>query len=706
MTTHLVKLAMGILWGIMSGYLSAASSQSALQSCSSSQSGSASAGTTIPLGYKELFNLTVPQLYKACDNRTGAASYAVGLKFYKGLGVSRNLPAAFNEFLKSAKLGNYDALGVLTNMLKAGQAPVKVFVENVSWLKTCSNQNNFCARSILGMLCLFSTTPQQVREEILSYLAQKPLSLEFLKECSKRGDKYAQFSLKQRRQEPQNMTLLPPGVLNVKMLKQLSKGSADAAFDLAALLYHGGSDVAQDLPQAFYYAQRAADMGSAPALFMVSKMYSKGEGVKLDLKKSFEAMKKSAELGYAAACYEFGAMLANGDITKRNFAEGYSWVIKAAKQNHGDALAMLGVLAQFGVDAHNRLVAPDFQKAFKWYQQAAAKKNFQGMYYLAQFYRFGLAGERNDVAAQKLFDQILQDDHGDSLLFKGCMYEGGSGVPKNLKKAKKCYEVCAKNRASGQARICLERVSKRLKEQHEERAKQEQQNELARKQAAQKKGTGTVPLQKEEVILREQATQEDIAGEALKKVLQESLTYDDQSFVSDISVESSENELKAAEQEAKEAKEAAAVTSQMRENIKIVIGNPIDHSIITLDVPRRLITSRELSKLQKFTYDENGVQKWFGNFESLRKLDYSQEDIERHRFSERVDEIVQLYGRKAWFLKHDGTVIKNSVMPGTMKMGDGRILQGTFEYAYYKLSGRNILYHRFFHPRSRVVVRT
>lgn len=680
-----------------------ASSRSDLQSCSSSQLKSVSARAENALVAQNNIFLTVGEIYKRCDNSKGDASYAVGYKFYLGLGLEKtNLPAAFSEFLKSAKLGNPSALAMLNNMLIQGKATAKDFIAEIGWLIACSDQNNVCARDILTKL-LMMQVPEQERAVIQKHLAEKPMSREFLKACAKQKDPYACFILK-------NLPLpgssqLQQGTVTVEVLKKMSKGSADAALQLAELLYKGNKDVAQDLPQAFQYAQRAAHMKSAPALFMVSKMYARGEGVKVDVKESFEAMKASAELNFPAACYEFGAMLGNGVIAKSNIAEAYTWIKKAAMLGNGDALAMLGELAQYGMNEQGKMVPPDFEKAYAFYQKAAAKNNVHGMYYLAQFYRFGLVGERNETAAQKLFDKILQDDSGNSLLFKGFMYEAGSGVPRSLKQAKQCYELCAKNRTDARAKECLERVSKRLKEQHEERAKLERQKQLALK-AAQQQRANTQPVSEttlQESAVQESAVQEDIAGEALKKALQGAILYDDQSFVSDVDVESLGCESKESQQESKAAKAKVAVTRKVK-SMRITIGNPTDHSTIIIDVLKRVITDRALSKLKKFVYDQNGVQKWFGNTATLQR-EFSKEDIERHRFAERVDEVVQLYGQKAWFLKDDGTIVKNSVIPGVMNTGDGRKLEGTFEYAYYEGSNGPVVYHRFFHPHSRAELR-
>ena len=165
-----------------------------------------------------------------------------------------------------------------------------------------------------------------------------------------------------------------------------------------------------------------------------------------------------------------------------------------------------------------------------------------------------------------------------------------------------------------------------------------------------------------------------IAGDSLMKTLNEFGPYDDGSIISSISTDT--------------------------EKI-IVIRNPADRSTITIHFDKkRAINDHDLKKLVNYRYDDR-VLRWFGTSGSLAKE--TQEGIERHRFAKRVDEIAQIYGHKARFQTWDGQMIKNMVLPGTITRQDGRVLNGTFEYAFNENTG--ILYHRFFHPHSRAVAR-
>ena len=167
---------------------------------------------------------------------------------------------------------------------------------------------------------------------------------------------------------------------------------------------------------------------------------------------------------------------------------------------------------------------------------------------------------------------------------------------------------------------------------------------------------------------------QDIAGDSLKKTLNDFGSYDDGSVISSINIESEK---------------------------VIVLTNPADRSTITIHFDKkRTINDHDLKKLVNYRYDAR-VLRWFGSSESLAKE--TKEGIDRHRFAKRVDEIAQIYGHKARFQTWDGQIIKNMVLPGTITTQDGRELNGTFEYAFNEDTG--VLYHRFFHPHSRTIAR-
>jgi len=171
--------------------------------------------------------------------------------------------------------------------------------------------------------------------------------------------------------------------------------------------------------------------------------------------------------------------------------------------------------------------------------------------------------------------------------------------------------------------------------------------------------------------------------ETIKEMLNNALSYDDQSIITEIDPQ----------------------------NNIVIIKNPYDDSVVTVITDQQEpLTPRKIKSLRKFTYDDR-VKKWFGPEEEIlvsfkengidRHRFAQRNEIDRHRFAQRVDEIIQLYGSKAIFVKPDGTLQENKILFGDITTKDKRTLKGTFEYAYYRDGSK--LYHRFLHPSSKAV---
>lgn len=172
-----------------------------------------------------------------------------------------------------------------------------------------------------------------------------------------------------------------------------------------------------------------------------------------------------------------------------------------------------------------------------------------------------------------------------------------------------------------------------------------------------------------------QSSQQDTSHTELKDLLNDLITYDDGSIISELDLDT---------------------------NV-ITITNPYDDSTVIIPVEDILNISDTIAGELYFPYAER-VANWFDDQNVPTTI--TAEDLERHRFAQRVDEIILLYGRPSCFTNNCGQLVENLTLPGTIITQDGRELEGTFEYAQdesTKVSGKAVLYHRFLHPRSRAV---
>ncbi|PKN03165.1 hypothetical protein CVU75_03620, partial [Candidatus Dependentiae bacterium HGW-Dependentiae-1] len=424
------------------------------------------------------------------------------------------------------------------------------------------------------------------------------------------------------------------------LLKNSPAGTAEYIIGLK--LYEGVEIKEKNPSAAFSQFLKAAEKGHADACLKVSALYLQGEGTPQNTEKYFEFLEKAAQLGSSHAQYNYGVMLLGQVLGANRFNEGVEWLKKAASQKNGAALSGLGVMAREGIDDFGNKIEPDYEKAFELFRQSAAKESHAGMFSLAQFYKSGLAGKKNTAQAKRLFDEILKSKSANALVFKALMYETGSGIDKNLIEAKRYYELCTQGAIDPLATIGLARVNKKIAEQEqvsrafleEETAKTStphRKKKLKTKtsvqpaQSIQHTDKNTVlaelaPTQEQERTAQFQDVDFDIAGETLKNKLNQTLSYDDGSTITEIDTVKN----------------------------RIIIQKPLDGSTVTLFIDR--LTEPHIKSLKKFTYDDR-VKKWFATVQELRET--TQEKLERHRFAQRVDEIVQLYGKDAVFFKQD-----------------------------------------------------
>lgn len=170
-----------------------------------------------------------------------------------------------------------------------------------------------------------------------------------------------------------------------------------------------------------------------------------------------------------------------------------------------------------------------------------------------------------------------------------------------------------------------------------------------------------------------QTSQLDLSQE-LKNLLNQLIEYDDGSIVSELDLDT---------------------------NVITVI-NPYDNSTVLITVDDIQYISDDIENLS-FEYAQR-VADWFDA--TTIPSNILLETVERHRFAQRVDEIMLLYGRPSYFTSNCGQLVENLTLPGTIITQDGRQLDGIFEYAQTESTNdgqKPLLYHRFLHPNSRAV---
>ena len=155
----------------------------------------------------------------------------------------------------------------------------------------------------------------------------------------------------------------------------------------------------RSVEQAFSYFLSSANAGYIPAWTNLGNCYVEGRGTKCDYEKAAVAYKWAVELGRdRIAIFNLGLLVTSGKIKDNDVSlkHGYNLIREAAKLGHPIAAFNMGVASFDG----NDFVRQDYKEAISWYQMAA----YGG------------------------FSQALAN--------LGLMYYSGTGIQKDLKKAK------------------------------------------------------------------------------------------------------------------------------------------------------------------------------------------------------------------------------------------------------------------------------
>lgn len=251
-------------------------------------------------------------------------------------------------------------------------------------------------------------------------------------------------------------------------LEAAENGDADM-MEQVAQAYFTGEDVTEEIDtdseKAVYWMERAAENGSARAMFNIGLCYAKGYGVERDFEKAADWMEQASEAGdtdaydvskryraaaeakkkaeagdpqgqgdYAAALMGIGGSLSQAD-SDADYAESIQWAKKAEGRDNGEASFVLGLAYE-----HGRGVKPDMHKAFKYYKRGADKGHAICMNNMGLMCQNGEGTQKNEKKAFELFLQAAEKGYGLAMQNVGQCYQYELGTDFDMGKAIEWYE--------------------------------------------------------------------------------------------------------------------------------------------------------------------------------------------------------------------------------------------------------------------------
>ena len=129
--------------------------------------------------------------------------------------------------------------------------------------------------------------------------------------------------------------------------------------------------------------------------------------------------------------------LYGSDSTLQDFEKAYQKFLQEAEQGNGFAMHDLGRMFADGLgrDADVGLAQKWYEKAARWFSQAAAMDHKYAQYSLAGLYRRGRGVEQNDIRAFSLYMSSAEQGNPYASLELAKMYRDGLGTEPDLQQA-------------------------------------------------------------------------------------------------------------------------------------------------------------------------------------------------------------------------------------------------------------------------------
>jgi localization factor PodJL len=166
---------------------------------------------------------------------------------------------------------------------------------------------------------------------------------------------------------PRDQTKLePPAGISAALRTAALADDPAAEYELGAR-YAEGRGLAQSLPDAVRWFERAADAGFAPAQFRLASLYEKGEGMKKDIQAARRFYLAAANKGHAKAMHNLAVLYAEGIDGKPDYKTAAEWFRKAAACGVTDSQYNLAILFARGIGLPANLA-----ESYRWFALAAA----------------------------------------------------------------------------------------------------------------------------------------------------------------------------------------------------------------------------------------------------------------------------------------------------------------------------------------------
>ena len=184
------------------------------------------------------------------------------------------------------------------------------------------------------------------------------------------------------------------------------EATLETPIEVLADLYYQGieCDERREFDKAVQMYRQAAQLGHAPAQYVMGNRYSSGAGVTMDKEEAVKWYRMAAEQGNVEAQYALASCYWGGDGVQKSNEEAFKWYRKAAEVGYALAQTQVGYFYYDGCWDIER----DLQTAVLWFRRAAMSGDLAGQFMLGYCYENGEGVEQNREEAIKWYKRAAR----------------------------------------------------------------------------------------------------------------------------------------------------------------------------------------------------------------------------------------------------------------------------------------------------------
>ena len=300
----------------------------------------------------------------------------LGERYYSGINVDKDVNTAFAYFLQAANAGYSVAEYILGKLYDEGQEIPHDGKLAFEYYKKAADKEYPPAEYALGQMYYFGQDCEKNDQEALYWISKAAKELE----------------------------------------------DSDAYVVLAMVHKESEDEDVKDESKAFYYAQKAAEMGDINAYNLLGTMYELGCGVEQNYENAIKYYKLAVENGVEIAFLNLGAFYQAGIGVSQDDRKAVEYFQAGANAGNMYCLNALGMCYKNGTG-----VQQNYEKAFDLFLDAAYAGNFAGELNTGLAYDEGEGVQEDKVEAKKWF--ILAASHGSSKAMVALGVYAERGIP-------------------------------------------------------------------------------------------------------------------------------------------------------------------------------------------------------------------------------------------------------------------------------------